>query len=502
LRLAAALAAGVLLLAACQGRPGGGLVRIVPKTAGAPVPSASPAAGALLTAPVNRPRISIDPKYTVLQVLDENLDRDPDQEQIIAARDLTEVGSPVHLIVVDADTARGTYYFQSWDTDTSARDSRVFSLSARDLVGDHSLQIVASGMNDAGKLTLDVYKLLPPAPGRGLAYKPICQLVADEITIDETDRPDSYSTDIKPGAAFPITAFFRDPESQNVTDLLRVRYTWNAAEGRYVPGSPEKIPGEEVRQAQLKSLFASSGERAFEQFISGSWVQVQPGTPGKSRDTILSIIDFDPVNRKISLSSGNTEEVYLWRESHRTIYNSLLAIGENETVLQIQLLRTFYVTVTDTNAITVTIRGVDTDQTSTVKYVRVDDEIRQRLLDRPDSQATLSTMSLSGRYVGSRGMIIDFQSPRIDWRDSDGLRTGTYILFTLDGATILSARFGATPEEDGHVASWIVDYAEKKDAVSITRTLKLTPVQLTVAGYQEGNGDPLSLLQYEDLRKS
>jgi len=499
----ALLGAAFLLLAGCKGRAGDGVVRVVPT----PPWKSEAAAPAAAPTPVSdtgdaRPRIPIDPQYTVLQIVNVNLDQDPDEEQVIAVKKLSEVGSPVRILVVDGDPSNGTYYFQSWDTDTDATDSRVFSLAAKDVVGDHTLQIVASGMNEAGKLTLDVYRQLPPTPGRGLAYRPVLQVVADEATVEESERPDSYSTDTKAGASFPVVAYLRDPDSQSVMDLVKIRYSWNPAEARYAPGAAEKIPGEEVRQAQLKALFTSSGEQSFEQFISGSWVQVQPGIPGKSKDTYVSIIDFDPAGRKIGLSSGNTQEVYLWRESHRTIYNRLLAIGENETVLQIQLLRTFTISVDDPATITVTISGIDTVESNTVTYTRVDDAIRQRLLDRPDAQVVLAPLTLSGRYLGKQGLAVDFQSPRVSWRDTSGFHTGAYVLFSLAGSTILTTRFSAQPGDAGQVSSWLVDYSERKDALSVTRSLKLSPVQLTVSGFEDANGDTLDLLQSVEVKKN
>ena len=277
-------------------------------------------------------------------------------------------------------------------------------------------------------------------------------------------------------------------------DLVRIRYSWNPAEGRYVPGAAEKIPGEEVQQAQLKSLFTGSGERGFEQFISGSWVQVV-------KDSFASIITFDPIGRKISLSSGNTQEAYLWRESLRTIYNTLRAVGENETVLQIRLIRTFSITVNDPNTITVTIRSNDSDESSTVTYTKVNDDIRQKLIDRPDAQAILSLLPLAGRYTGKRGLTVEFRAPSVIWTDNGGQRTGSYVLFSVGGGTILSTRFRTQPGEPDQINSWLVDYKEKKDATSATRTLSLSPVQLTVNGYEEANGDDVSLLQYQDLRK-
>jgi hypothetical protein len=261
-----------------------------------------------------------------------------------------------------------------------------------------------------------------------------------------------------------------------------------------VPGSPEKIPGEEVQQAQLRSLFTGSGEMGFEQFISGSWVQVV-------KDTYASIITFDPVGRRISLSSGNTQEAYVWRESLRTIYNTLRVVGENETVLQIRIIRTFSITVNDPNTITVTIRSNDSDESSTVTYVKVNDDIRQKLIDRPDAQAILSPLALSDRYVGKRGLTVDFQGTRITWTEDGVRRDGTYVVFSIGGGTILSTRFHAGPGQPDKLTSWLVDYKEKRDAASATRTLVLSPVQLTVNGYEEANGDDLSLLQYKELKK-
>jgi hypothetical protein len=500
------IALAILLggLAACQRSAiaSAGPIRIVPQPPGAsdaPAPPVTaekrPASAAL------RPRISLDPGDTVLQIVNATLDQSPYQKQVIAVKRTGDVDAPVRIIVADADPSRGTYYYQSWESPTNATDGRVFSLSVRDLIGDHALEIVATGMTTAGKLTIDVFRPVPAAQGKELSYKPVCQLVADEISIEEADRPDSYSTDRKPGASFPIVAYLRDPDSPNARDLVRIRYAWSPAEGRFVPGAPEKIPGEKVQQAQLETLYNSGGEAAFEQFISGSWVQIQPAPGGKGSDSYLSIIDFDPRARKIALSSGNTQEVYLWRESHRTIYNRLLVIGENETVLQIQLVRTFSVSVDSVNSITVTIIGNDSGESPTVKYTKVTEEIRARLLEQPDTQVRMSALRPSGRYVGPDALSVDFDGSRIAWNDKRGLHTGTFIVFTVGQRSILSVRLFSRDGRQATIRSWLIDYREKKDPTRIQRTILLSPVLLTVKGYEEARGDSIALAQTQDLSK-
>jgi hypothetical protein len=497
-------AAACLLSAACQPvRSGTGVVRIVPRPLSG---SAEEQAGAALAeerpaAATQRPRLSIDPAFTVLSVLTANMDQDPDEEQLIAVKRLTDISSPVHVIIADVDPDRGTYYYQSWEADTSASDSRVFTVSLRDLVGDHGLQIVASGMNDVGRLTLDVFRSLPPSQGKGLTYKPICQLVADEIAIIDADRPDSYSTSQKPGSSCAIEATLRDTESSNALDLVGIRYAWNAAEGRYVPGAAEKIPGDQVQQELLRSLFSVSGEEAFERFITGSWIQLQPAAVVKGREAPLALISFNPRERRISLSSGNTQEAYIWLQSFRTFSNTLRVIGENEAVAAIKLNRTFTITANSSALITVTVSGNETSETSTTQYTKVTDEIRDRLIDKPDAHVAMSSLVLAGPYASASGTTVLFDPPRVSWTDGPDARMGTFLVFSLGTRTILSMRFPRGDRMQDEIVSWLVAYREKKDAGRTVRTLTLSPIQLTMNGYEDANGDDITFEQVPAAKK-
>ncbi len=209
------LAACALLLAGCQ-RSGNGRVVIVPKVpADAARGTAQAAPSGMLLAPVMpQPRITIDPRDTVLQVINAALRKGTQEEQqVIAVKRMDEVDSPVRLLVVDVDPERGTYYFQSWESPTNATDNRIFSLAVKDLIGDHDVQIEASGMNKDGKLTLDIFRRGQDPHGTELVYVPVCQIVADDIHVEESDRPDTYTMDQKNGDSFPIDTFVRDPDS-------------------------------------------------------------------------------------------------------------------------------------------------------------------------------------------------------------------------------------------------------------------------------------------------
>lgn len=446
-----------------------------------------------------RPRISVDPADTILQIIDANLDADPDDEQVIAVKRTGEVSAPVRILVADADPARGAYYYQSWEGATNATDTRVLSVTLEDLVGDHKLDIVASGMNDAGQLTLDVFHPIPALRGGGLRYKPVCQIVADDIKLEDSQRPDSYANSDKNGDSFPIAAYLRDTESHNVTDMVRITYAWSAAEARYTPGSPEKVPGTQLAQGLLQKLYGSPDVGAFERFLSGSWVQIVHDDQGRKPDQYGPIIDFDPRARTVSLSSGSSTEVYAWRDTVRTIYR-VLVVAQNEAVPQIT--RTISVTVQSASSIVVSNQGSDTDETPPVPYTKITPDIAARLLSGSQGQVNLVQIPLDGTFTGPGRLTVEFHTPLLTWSDGDRKRVGSYVLFSLEGSVVLSVAYQGDPGEVEQTTSWIAVLKERKDTTNLVRTLVLTPGFLTVDGFEVSGGDPVTLQQSSPLTKS
>ncbi|HVO37995.1 MAG TPA: pallilysin-related adhesin [Spirochaetia bacterium] len=501
LLLLAAVAAAVMAACERSGAARSVVPVIVPRTPGestraAPAPASS---DSTMTPALPQPRITIDPRDTVLQVITASLKPSPGEEQVIAIKRLSEVDSPARLVAVDLDPERGMYYFQSWESPTNATDNRVFSLAVKDLIGDHDVQLVASGMSKDGKLTLDVFRRVPAARGNELVYKPVCQIVADDIRVQDVDRPDSYASDTKDGASATIDAYLHDPDSQDVTDLVKISYQWKASENRFVPGVPEKVQAGLAGQENLTKLLANSGSDTFEDFLTGSWL-VAPDDPSRAGKDgrYPTIISFDPHGRKIALSYGDTQEIYQWRDSLRTIYNRIYLIGDNDTVPQIT--RTFAVTALTPTSVSVSIQGNDTGDQPTVGYTKISEDLQSKLLSRAGAPQPAPAVAPAGVYHGPNGLSVDFHNPQLTWKSGGVQKMAVYVIFALRGRNILSARFtgrAGTAEED---RSWLIDFREKKDPASIVRTLLLSPVQLTVKGYQDTAGDAVSLEQSQDLR--
>ncbi len=462
--------------------------RAVPRVA--PPGSPAPAGEARIEADALRPRISLDPRDQVLALVAANLDSDPDEEQVIAVRLRDGIDAPVRVLVADSDSSQGQYYFQSWEAETNGSNPRILDLSVKDLVGDHGREIVVSGMDGEGRRTLDVFRAVAPASGKVLAFRAVLQVVADEIAIEESERDDEYALGTKSGKSFPVTAYLRDPESDNVMDLVRITYTWKYADGRYVPGQAEKIPGERVEQKQLETLFTTGTVAGFEEFLSGSWVQVLPTPAG---DRIGAIVDFQPRSRRISISTGDTQEVYLWRDTLRTIYNRVMLIGENEAVPKIT--KTFSVGVETTSTIALSVQASDLGDFPLATYTRASEDIQARLLAPSGAPVLLDGGQLSGPYSAAPDTVLDFASPRVTWSEGGKSRQGSYAIFTLQGRTVLDIRIAGSRQVPVQLAAFLADFREKREAGRAVRTLVLSPVQLTVSGWEEALGRTLTLTQ-------
>jgi hypothetical protein len=109
--------------------------------------------------------------------------------------------------------------------------------------------------------------------------------------------------------------------------------------------------------------------------------------------------------------------------------------------------------------------------------------------------------SFSGTWSGAADLVLDFDNPRIGWTQNGKRLDGSYVVYILQGRTILSVRLSLGRPGGSRTASYLAGTREKREASRIVRTLTLTPVQLTVRGFEESVGPTLTLVQTQDLQK-
>jgi hypothetical protein len=445
------------------------------------------------------PRITLDRGDKLLSVIDVNLDQDADPEQVIAVKKRDEVDSLVRVILADCDSAKGRYYYQSWESPTASTSSRVFSMYVKDLVGDHGLEIVVGGMNTHGKLTLNVFKRASPTTGLGLVMREVCSIAADDIVIEQSDRPESYTLGQKNADSFPIDAYSQDPDSMNVMDLIRIPYSWSYAENRYVAGTPQKVPREKVEQDQLARLFTGTNVESFEQFLQGPWVELSEPTAPSQKVRALEIVSFEPDRRRITRYLGDTEEMYVWGGSIRTVYDRLLVFTENEAVHTVS--RTFSIRVVSTSSLEIAIQGGDLGDSSSAVYQKLTDDVARRYLTRDSLPVTLAPPDLEGTYQSTDGLVITFLGQRLIWAAGAQARSGAFVVFSIGGHRILSIRLFDARGLPAESKSFLVQPGRKRVFDRAIETLTLSPVLLTVDGFEEAAGDPITVERIQESNK-
>ena len=476
----APIALAALLLAGCPQpdvRPGDSRI-VVPEVSRVGAASAGGSAGQNGTLPSLI--ASLDRADRAVAVVNANLDADPQDEQVVAVQRRDDPAAPVRLLVLDPEFPRGRGARVTWEAPALAASARAFSLSVKDLVGDHGLQLVARGTSSGGRFTLDVFRR---AAADDLVFAPICQVVADEIEIEEVPRTEAYSSGMKNGASWPVLSWVRDAESGNPMDLVRIRWSWRPALNRYAPEPPEKVPGERVGQEQLRQLYADLRPAAFEWFLAGLWTQAPAPA---SRPAV--VVQFDVDSRRIAINDGDTLESFSWRDTVRTLFDRIVVVAENEAVSRIR--RTFSIRATDAAAITVSIRGDNEWEARELSLAR--------LPDRTSAAAGPAAIRPAGEYTSADGTTVRFEPDALVWTDAAASRPGTWVSFVLGSRSILTVRFLDGSRE---TRSWLAGMKETRDRTSVTRKLTLVPVNLTAEGWEETAGESIELAQSEKLAK-
>jgi hypothetical protein len=435
------------------------------------------------------PKVPLDDKENLIRVINTNLDLDTNDEQILVLREKEDPQAPLKIAVIDYDPIRATYS-RTWESLTNATNLRLLEISLKDVVGDHNLEIVCRGMNDLGELTLDLFRKTPSPTGLGLYFTEILRIVADgSIEIDEVERSEGYRLGQKNGPSFVIYAYSRDAESENILDKVKRTYYWQYQQNRYVLTSKEQLPGAVIEEKQLEELFSDPSVEAFEAFLAGPWYLA--GTDGQEE-----ILLFLPEQRRITVYSGDVQEVYTWQASFRSLSNRLLAFGANESIESI--VRRFNIEVVSLNTIDVSILGSEQWDRSFGRYFKLNEELQQDLLSADRSRINAAQIELNGLYQSGAGFEIIFEPPYFTWIEEGRNFAGGFTVIHLDQDVLYLQGM----DENGlptTTATYIMEYTEKQEGTYLYRTLSLVPGKLSVHGVEPTSETRIVFEQLEIL---
>jgi hypothetical protein len=379
-------------------------------------------------------KIALRDGEVMLSVLTQDLDEDPIEEQIIAYRNLLEPGGPVHIAYVDYDQAQGLYR-RIWEVPTAVSNPLTFSMGIRDLVGDRSVCIVITGMENEGAHILTVFRRIPGGAdpdGGDEIFKKIADLRIDgSIRIRESERPQSYQLGISRGASFPIAAYGHDPASNNILDQVEIIYTYNSGAEQYEQNRITRAPGPQIEQRRLQELL-SGAPGVFEGFIHDLWYSVSPeGTLDSRR-----YIHFDPVNREITFFGDGAQQIFNWQNSNPTRYGLYAA---TQSVSVTTLRRTIDIELESMESIRVKVfedvrLKILADNTWDGSYRRA------RPAERGSAESPAPPLYLDARYDSPRGKFSFSPDGGFEIRIGERVEQGRYAFFPIDDQEALELR--------------------------------------------------------------
>lgn len=422
-------------------------------------------------------RISALPNEVVLDVVTVNLDQDEGDEQILIVRKTDKAESLLSVVVADYLPQRRAW-IRAWEGETLATKLTTFSIQVRDVLGDHNLAIVCTGINDSNEQTVTVFRRIPGSDPSVLSYALVCAVAADAVVVEELERTEGYQLGQVNGVSWPVVAYRSDKESQNFLDQVKTTYAWDFRKGSYVESGSEKITGAEVERGMAAKVLTGV-EKDFEAYLTGVWEAAAPASSGPGARLLV----FDRPGDTITFFSSDAQEVFHWNESHSTRYG--LYVGcQNESVSNLRRLMDIELTGADA----ISVRIFEDVQMKVDAEKRWDGSYRKLPPGsggRPEAEARREApLKLEGIYRSADGAELVFEGSRFTLSKGQTVERGGFVAYSLGRDSVLEL---TSLKESGLVSSrriYRAAFAETRNGRSISRKLRLSPARAAISGLE------------------
>jgi hypothetical protein len=455
--------------------------------------------GSLANDPVNTAQrserlasaIPLETNETLLDLYSFNLDSDDEEEQILVVRRADDTEGLIRIVVADY-SPQSRRWSRTWDGATLATKIKTFQITISDLLGDHDVNIICTGMNDANEQTMTVFRRLALEGDQRLRFASIFQGSGDAVLVNSSDRADSYKLGQSNAESWSISIWRADPSAGNFLDQIKETWNWNSPAGSYTPASTERIPGASIARRIAETLLDGTAE-TFEQFLDGIWYK-QSTDP--LSDSAL-FVTFQPRDGAVLFSAQGIVEIYEWENSNSTRYGLYIAC-RNQSVRNLRRLMDVELVSTDTINLRVfqDLRiKADIAAKWDGRYRKLGPEMAKAFRVNP-AKAIHTKPELDGLYTNEDGTRLRLTGSTYTLETEGILETGGFAVFEISGQSILDLR----ALQVGDVASntrrsWSLSHSSRNDdndkPVSI---LTLSPVRIGVAG-PEPMGSPSLVLQ-------
>ncbi|MDR2841930.1 MAG: pallilysin-related adhesin [Spirochaetaceae bacterium] len=426
-------------------------------------------------------KVALQEGEIAVVLITEDLDGSPDEEQIIAYKNMNVENNPVYLTFIDFDTEKKIYK-RLWSTPTAITQISTVSMYTEDLIGDRSRCVIITGMNKQGERIMNVFlnqnktstDILPSA-------KEIADIKIDGIiSVIEAPRTQAYHLGMTNGETYKISAHGRDTSSSNPMDQIEVTYQYNQTAGRYVQESVKHIPGAQIEAQQLRNLL-NGNAKEFEQFIDGLWYHINSdGTVDSTR-----YVFFDTKEREILFYDEDTQQVYSWKNSTSTRYGLYIST-QNISVATLRRIMDIELGSLDSIRIKV-FEDVHMRIAINAPWDGIYRKVSAKKLASKKPNISVQPF-INAHYLSTIGNVQFFDTGDYEIEMNGTIKKGRYVFFGLEENELLEF----LPVDKTNRETYRVIRNEKKDD-----TFSLERIVLTVRGLQEFHDAPLIFTKHE-----
>lgn len=433
--------------------------------------------------------IPLEDNETLLDLYAFNLDYDDEEEQILVIRESDDPAGIVKVVLADYSPL-SKKWSRTWKGSTLVTKNKTFQVSVSDLIGDHNLNIICTGMNDANEQTMTVYwKSEDQGQGRGMTFVKVFEQAGSTVIIESSERPDSYKLGQSNAESWPVSVWKADASSGNYLDQIRELWRWSFYDKAYLLVSTERIPGASIARKMAESILDGKAE-TFKAFLDGTWYR-------ETLDPLSSnalFITFQSRDESVLFSGDGLIEVYGWENSNPTRYGLYIA-SRNQAVQNLRRLMDIELASADSINVRVfqdyRIKA-DISGKWDGRYRRLSQDMATAFKKQP-SMASPSPVDLSGVYDSDEGvkLVLDGTAYSVEsaaWRER-----GSFTLFELAGTMVMDMRT-AQPDAAGvKRRTWLVETSSRynRDG-STTQILSLKEARLGISGIEPSQNPPVT----------
>ena len=211
--------------------------------------------------------VPLNSDETLLGTLSIDFDGDGYDDQINTIKKMT---SPYIQILVGLYNPYKGQYERSAIIDTEIIQTRTFSYTCMDFVGNHKNILMYSGFLENNDSVMKFF--LPEKRDTALVLNVVGDFRSDgTIFVQQMERHESYESQKANGVSFPVWVYRSDSSAgSNSLDQIQTRYTWDVASGKYVKDVETRVQESKTNSTELNKILDGT-LASFQNHLEGLW---------------------------------------------------------------------------------------------------------------------------------------------------------------------------------------------------------------------------------------